>query len=131
MVRARSAVISLLSRFPSPLLSVLRVGTSLNRLWTYGRSSGWPLLPISLRGDSGTFTSDSQFQIPEGVVYRSFVLSLFIWWAPALMAQDPFEIHIYEYESVNGQYSLEAHLNALAQGNPAADGTLLPTEHQT
>lgn len=65
-------------------------------------------------------------------MYRSFVLCLFICWAPALMAQDPFEIHIYEYEPMKlGQYSLEAHLNALAQGNPSADGTLLPTEHQT
>lgn len=52
--------------------------------------------------------------------------------APPLQAQDPFEIHIYEYEPMRlGQYSLEAHLNFYAQGTAAREGTLLPTEHQT
>jgi hypothetical protein len=47
-------------------------------------------------------------------------------------AQDPFEIHIYEYEPMlRGEYSLEAHLNVTAQGNPARDSTLLPTDGQT
>jgi hypothetical protein len=33
------------------------------------------------------------------------------------VAQDPFEIHIYEFEPMSrGQYSLEAHLNLIAQG---------------
>lgn len=46
-------------------------------------------------------------------------------------AQDPFEIHIYEYEPMTlGQYSLEAHLNGNAQGAGAREGTLLPTLHQ-
>ena len=36
-------------------------------------------------------------------------------------AQDPFEIHIYEYEPMAlGQYSLEAHLNVMARGAPSA-----------
>jgi hypothetical protein len=49
-----------------------------------------------------------------------------------LSAQDPFEIHIYEYEPMAlGQYSLEAHLNTEAQGTRLRDGTLLPTQHQT
>jgi hypothetical protein len=49
-----------------------------------------------------------------------------------LAAQDPFEIHIYEYEPMRlGQYSLEAHLNVTAQGTSLHDGTLLPTDHQT
>ncbi len=48
------------------------------------------------------------------------------------MAQDPFEIHIYEYEPMGrGEYSLEAHLNLIAQGSAYGDGTLLPTERQT
>jgi hypothetical protein len=52
--------------------------------------------------------------------------------ASQLAAQDPFEIHIYEYEPLwRGQYSLEAHLNMNAQGTGLRDGTLLPTEHQT
>ena len=42
-------------------------------------------------------------------------------------AQDPFEIHIYEYEPMPfGEYSLEAHLNFLPQGETLRDGTLLP-----
>lgn len=47
-------------------------------------------------------------------------------------AQDPFEIHIYEYEPMRlGEYSLEAHLNTEPQGNSQREGTLLPTDHQT
>ncbi|MGA2186474.1 MAG: hypothetical protein ABSH47_25945 [Bryobacteraceae bacterium] len=49
-----------------------------------------------------------------------------------LLAQDPFEIHVYEYEPQTlGEYSLEAHLNLTAQGTAERDGTLLPTERQT
>lgn len=57
----------------------------------------------------------------------SFLISL-----ASAAPQDPFEIHVYEYEPLKrGSYSLEAHLNALAQGNPLRDGTLLPTTRQT
>jgi hypothetical protein len=52
--------------------------------------------------------------------------------APMVWAQDPFEIHIYEYEPLRlNEYSLEAHLNFVTQGTPFRDVTLLPTEHQT
>jgi len=52
--------------------------------------------------------------------------------APVAWAQDPFEIHIYEYEPMAlGEYSLETHLNFNAQGTRQPDGTLLPTDHQT
>jgi hypothetical protein len=52
--------------------------------------------------------------------------------ASRLSAQDPFEIHIYEYEPMTiGQYSLEAHLNLDTQGTSQRDGTLLPTAQQT
>jgi hypothetical protein len=52
--------------------------------------------------------------------------------ASSALAQDPFEIHIYEYEPMTrGQYSLEAHLNLVAQGTGLRDGTLLPTQRQT
>jgi hypothetical protein len=48
------------------------------------------------------------------------------------LAQDPFEIHIYEYEPMTwGQYSLEAHLNFDPQGTGTAMGTLLPMRNQT
>src|SRR5580704_1514585 len=47
--------------------------------------------------------------------------------APMLCAQDPFKIHIYEYEPLTlNEYSLEAHLNFVTQGTPFRDGTLLP-----
>lgn len=47
-------------------------------------------------------------------------------------AQDPFEIHVYEYEPMTlGEYSLEAHLNMTGQGTPLPEGTLLPTAQQT
>ena len=62
---------------------------------------------------------------------RLLVFSL-ICCASRLAAQDPFEIHIYEYEPMGrGQYSLEAHLNFDPQGTRLRDGTLLPTAHQT
>jgi hypothetical protein len=48
------------------------------------------------------------------------------------LAQDPFEIHVYEYEPMEwGEYSLETHLNFDPQGSSAADGTLLATRNQT
>lgn len=61
---------------------------------------------------------------------RCLLLSL-ICCAPQLVAQDSFEIHIYEYEPLwRGQYSLEAHLNMTTQGTGMRDGTLLPTERR-
>jgi hypothetical protein len=57
------------------------------------------------------------------------LLALLCW---KVSAQDPFEIHIYEYEPMKrGQYSLEAHLNLDTQGTALREGTLLPTERQT
>lgn len=65
------------------------------------------------------------------MVRSCWFLSL-LYGASKLFAQDPFEIHIYEYEPMTiGQYSLEAHLNLVTQGSSLHDGTLLPTEHQT
>jgi len=47
-------------------------------------------------------------------------------------AQDPFEIHVYEYEPLSWrEYSLEAHLNVTTQGTNLPDQSLLPTTHQT
>jgi hypothetical protein len=46
-------------------------------------------------------------------------------------AQDPFEIHIYEYEPLSWrEYSFEAHLNIDPQGTSLRDGSLLPTHNQ-
>jgi hypothetical protein len=59
-----------------------------------------------------------------------FLLAGF-WCLSRASAQDPFEIHIYEYEPLSRrEYSLEAHLNFIAQGNRLSDGSLLPTSHQ-
>jgi hypothetical protein len=67
--------------------------------------------------------------------FRCFALPLlgflFLGSASRLATQDPFEIHVYEYEPMRlGEYSLEAHLNMNAQGTAGRDGPLLPIEHQ-
>ena len=46
-------------------------------------------------------------------------------------AQDPFEIHVYEYETLAPlRFTLEQHLNYWAMGSKAFDGTVAPTNHQ-
>jgi hypothetical protein len=63
------------------------------------------------------------------VIWRLLFAFGYAW---RVFAQDPFEIHVYEYEPMSlGEYSLEAHLNFLPQGESLRDGTLLPTQHQT
>ena len=55
-----------------------------------------------------------------------------LWCLSRASAQDSFEIHIYEYEPLSWrEYSLEAHLNFIAQGTALSNGSLLPTVHQT
>jgi hypothetical protein len=62
----------------------------------------------------------------------SVLLLLTLCCVTRLASQDPFEIHIYEYEPLTrGQYSLEAHLNLTAQGVRSPEETLLPTARQT
>ena len=47
------------------------------------------------------------------------------------LAQDPFEIHVYEYETLKpGQFTLEQHLNYVGRGTKVFDGTLAPTNDQ-
>jgi hypothetical protein len=51
--------------------------------------------------------------------------------AGPLWAQDPFEIHVYDYETLRpGQFTLEQHLNYWAKGSKQADGTVAPTNDQ-
>jgi hypothetical protein len=46
-------------------------------------------------------------------------------------AQDPFEIHVYEYEKLHpGQFTLEQHLNYWAIGSKRFDAALAPTNDQ-
>ena len=63
---------------------------------------------------------------------RSGYLLLMMLCRGVAQAQDPFEIHIYEYEPMAWRsYSLEAHLNFDPQGTNTAEGTLLPARNQT
>ncbi len=49
----------------------------------------------------------------------------------ALVAQDPFEIQVYEYETVPaGRWNLETHLNYVAKGSTQAEGEVAPSNHQ-
>lgn len=55
---------------------------------------------------------------------------LFFCCTPA-KAQDPFEIHVYEYEElVPGGFTLEGHFNFVGIGTKSFDGTVAPTNHQ-
>ena len=46
-------------------------------------------------------------------------------------AQDPFEIQVYEYETVpKGMWNLETHLNYIGRGTKSYEGTVAPTQHQ-
>jgi hypothetical protein len=49
----------------------------------------------------------------------------------AAHAQDPFEIHVYEYETLKpGQFTLEQHLNYWGIGSKQSDRTVAPTNDQ-
>ncbi len=49
----------------------------------------------------------------------------------AAWAQDPFEIHVYDYETLEpGQFTLEQHLNYWAIASRQFDGSLAPTNDQ-
>jgi hypothetical protein len=46
-------------------------------------------------------------------------------------AQDPFEIHVYEYEQLPpGEFTLEGHFNFVGIGAESFAGTVAPTNHQ-
>jgi hypothetical protein len=50
--------------------------------------------------------------------------------APA-KAQDPFEIHVYEYEALHrGQFTFETHLNYVGSGTKTSDGPVAPFDDQ-
>jgi hypothetical protein len=76
-------------------------------------------------------------------VRGTFLLLALLCYAPELSAEDPFEIHVYEYEPLSWRdYSLEAHINFVTQGRcpnlsgrvgsrrfAGPDGTLDFSEH--
>jgi hypothetical protein len=48
-----------------------------------------------------------------------------------LCAQDPFEIHVYEYDPLpRGEFTYEAHTNYVVEGSKTASGPLLPMKRQ-
>ena len=52
--------------------------------------------------------------------------------AETASAQDPFEIQVYEYETVpKGRWNLETHFNYTAEGTRVAEGPVAPTNHQS
>lgn len=58
-------------------------------------------------------------------------LACLLLFAAALPAQDPFEIHVYEYETLRPyQFTFETHLNYIGIGTKTFDGTLAPTQDQ-
>lgn len=58
------------------------------------------------------------------------IVGLVLWTLP-VRAQDPFEIHVYEYETLKPvQFTLEQHLNYIGRGTRTFDATLAPTNNQ-
>ena len=72
--------------------------------------------------------------IPKGrkrAYTGSLRILLAVAFTSALYAQDPFEIHVYEYETPKrGQFTFEQHLNYVGRGTKAFEGTLAPTHNQ-
>lgn len=59
----------------------------------------------------------------------TILLSLLL--AGRACAQDPFEIHVYEYESLKpGTFTLESHLNYVGIGTKTAEGPVAPFNNQ-
>ena len=49
-----------------------------------------------------------------------------------LQAQDPFEIQVYEYDTVpKGMWNLETHFNYIGSGTTSFDGPVAPTNNQS
>jgi len=58
-------------------------------------------------------------------------LLLFAGAAGCSLAQDPFEIHVYEYETLHpGQFTLETHLNYVGSGTKDDEGSVAPFQDQ-
>ena len=110
---------------------------SLVGAWLTGaelESTAAPIVDQPLRSASASLSTPSIESSGELSNKRSvmsctagcLLLSL-ICCAPQLAAQDPFEIHIYEYEPLwRGQYSLEAHLNMTSPGHRSARWNATP-----
>jgi hypothetical protein len=64
--------------------------------------------------------------LPKLLVAAAGLLS-----ASPARAQDPFEIHVYEYESLHrGDFTFETHLNFVGSGSKTFDGPVAPSQDQ-
>lgn len=62
---------------------------------------------------------------------RGSVLFILACAAELARAQDPFEIHVYEYETLQpGQFTLETHLNYVGSGTKNYEGSVAPFQDQ-
>jgi hypothetical protein len=62
---------------------------------------------------------------------KPFLYGLLAVTAACAPAQDPFEIHVYEYETLTPlRFTLEQHLNDWAVGSKEFDGPVAPTNRQ-
>lgn len=60
-----------------------------------------------------------------------FVGILFLGSPTTARAQDPFEIHVYEYEELPpGGFTLEGQFNFVGIGTKSSEETVAPTNHQ-
>ncbi|MGA7991990.1 MAG: hypothetical protein WCC53_11195 [Thermoanaerobaculia bacterium] len=67
---------------------------------------------------------------PPRLIRLSFA-AFVLFGAPPLRAQDPFEIQVYEYETVpKGKWNLETHVNYVSKGTTGYEGPMAPTEGQ-
>src|SRR6476661_1902217 len=61
----------------------------------------------------------------------SILLTIVFVGASEAHAQDPFEIQVYEYETVpKGMWNLETHINYIGKGTRRFDGPVAPTNNQ-
>src|SRR5437867_6531206 len=69
---------------------------------------------------------------PSLVYSRSLMAALFLFGAClCALAQDAFEIQVYEYETVpKGMWNLETHLNYIGRGTKEFEGPVAPTNNQ-
>ncbi len=60
-----------------------------------------------------------------------FAALLAVLFAGAALAQDPFEIQVYEYKTVpKGMWNLETHINFVGKGTKVFEGPVAPSNHQ-
>ena len=61
----------------------------------------------------------------------TLLVPLFLMFISEARAQDPFEIQVYEYETVpKGMWNLETHLNFIGKGTRKFEGPVAPTDNQ-